>query len=336
MKNDELVLLENREILHIVSRHSVCGTLRASDTPSNNVVVWFDSLTVGPTVGATLEETTRIRKKFFLKLSKSSSLDSEPPPPSYAQRNRVLRHCAEWREVALWFGPSMMEQFSLLQILAAIAEQDLRKTRLTLVTCPKLALGVYRPEEMSESFKARNIISHKRIELAKRTWELYSGPNPVLLFNFAKRHVKSAPVLCDALFCQLESYPSVRNGLSISEQALLQEVERRGTVVRAVGHVLGNDDKFRIGDVELFDSLLAFLTCENPLIEPTEGGTKIKSFADFRKLAVKLSTVGREVLSGQSDNVILNGLNRWIGGVHLEGKKSPWRWDSEKRLLKPS
>jgi hypothetical protein len=103
-----------------------------------------------------------------------------------------------------------------------------------------------------------------------------------------------------------------------------------------VGHVLGNDDKFRIGDVELFDSLLAFLTCENPLIEPTEGGTKIKSFADFRKLAVKLSTVGREVLSGQSDNVILNGLNRWIGGVHLEGKKSPWRWDSEKRLLKPS
>lgn len=328
------LLSKDREILHIVSGHSVGGTLRASDTPSNNVVVWFDSLTIGPTLGKTLEETTRIRRQFFLKSSKTSWLDSEPPPPSYAQRNRVLRHCGEWREVALWFGPSMMEQFSLLQILAAIAEQDLRKTRVTLVTCPKLALGIYRPEEMSQFFKARNAIPRRQTTLARRAWELYGRPDPMPLFNFARAHAKSAPVLCDALLCQMESYPSVRNGLSLSEQALLQEVGVRGTVVRAVGHVLGNDDKFRTGDVELFDSLLGFLTCEIPLIEPAENGHDIKSFAEFRKLAVKLSAVGRNVLSGQSDNVTLNGLNRWIGGVHLKGRKSPRRWDSEKQVLK--
>src|ERR1700723_1487777 len=78
MKNDELVLLSNnREILHIVAGPSVGGTVRASDTPSNNVVVWFDSLTVGPTEGETLEETTRIRRKFFLKSSKCSLPDPE-------------------------------------------------------------------------------------------------------------------------------------------------------------------------------------------------------------------------------------------------------------------
>src|SRR5215471_38684 len=120
MQNDELVLLsKDREILHIVSGHSVGGTLRASGTPCNNVVIWFDSLTIGPTSGKTLEETTRIRRQFFLKSAKTSWLDSEPLPPSFAQRDRVLRHCGEWREVAFWFGPSMMEQFSLLQILAA-------------------------------------------------------------------------------------------------------------------------------------------------------------------------------------------------------------------------
>lgn len=335
MKNDELVLLsKDREILHIVSGHSVGGTLRASDTPSNNVVVWFDSLTIGPTLGKTLEETTRIRRQFFLKSSRSSWLDSEPPPPSYAQRNRVLQHCGEWQEVALWFGPSMMEQFSLLQILSAIAEQDLRQTRVTLVTCPKLALGIYRSEEMSGFFKGRKVISRKQIKLTKRAWELYSGPDPMPLFHFARRHAKSAPLLSDALLCQLESYPSVRNGLSLSEQALLQAVEVRGTIARAVGHVLANDDKFRTGDVELFDSLLAFFTCEIPLIEPAENDHDIKSFAEFRKLAVKLSAVGRNVLSGQSDNATLNGLNRWIGGVHLKGKTSPWRWDSEKQVLK--
>ena len=336
MDNDDLVFLsKDREILQIVSGHSVGGTLRASDAPSDNVVVWFDSLTIGPIRGKTLEESTRIRRRFFAKLSKSSSLGSEPPPPLFVQRNRALRQCGKWREVALWFGPSMMEQFSLLQILAAISEQDLKDTRLTLVTCPKLALGVYRPEEMSAFFKARNVISRKQTELARRTWELYSGSDPMPLFNFARTKEKSAPLLCDALLCQLENYPSGRNGLSFAEQALLQEVERRGTIVRAVGHVLGNDDRFRTGDVELFDSLFAFLTCEIPLIEPTDGSPKFSSFAEFRKLAVRLSTAGRDVLSGRADNVVLNGLNRWIGGVRLEGKKSPWRWDSEKRVLKP-
>lgn len=335
MKNDELVLLsKDREILHIVSGHSVGGTLRASDTPSKNVVVWYDSLTIGPTRGKTLEETTRIRRRFFINLHKPAWPDSDPAPPSFGQRNRALRQCGKWREVALWFGPSMMEQFSLLQILAAISDQDLRKMRLTLVTCPKLALGVHRPEEMSAFFKVRNVISRKQIELARRAWELYSGPDPMLLFNFARRQIKTAPLICDALVCQLENYPSVRNGLSFSEQALLQEVERQGSIVRSAGHVLANDDKFRTGDVELFDSLLAFLTCEIPLIEPTEGSPKIASFAEFRKLSVRLSTAGRDVLSGRMDNVILNGLNRWIGGIHLEGKKSPWRWDSEKRVLR--
>jgi hypothetical protein len=228
----------------------------------------------------------------------------------------------------------VVEQFSLLQILAAISEQDLRKTCLTSVTCPKFALGAYPPEELTRFFKVRNAISSKQIELARRAWELYCGPDPMLLFTFARKHVKSAPVLCDALLCQLENYPSVRNGLSFSEQALLQEVERRGTIVRVVAQVLANDDKFRTGDAELFDLLLAFLTCETPLIEPTEGNLNITSYAEFINLAVELSAAGRDVLSGRSDNVILNGLNRWIGGVHLEGRVSPWRWDSERRVLK--
>ncbi len=334
MNADELVLLsKDREILHIVSSHSVGGTLRGSDAPSDNVMVWFDSLTIGPTRGKTLEETTRIRRRFFANLSKSSWVESEPPLPSFALRDRVLRQCGKWREVALWFGPAMMEQFSLLQVLAAISEQDLKNTRLTLITCPKLALGVYRPEEMSAFFKVRNVIPRRQVELARNAWKLYSGPDPMLLFKFARKHLRSAPILCDALLCELENYPSVRNGLSLSEQALLREVERRGTIVRTVGHVLANDDKFRTGDVELFDSLLAFLTCEIPLIEPTEENRKFASTLEFKRLSVRLSTAGHDVLSGRADNVVLNGLSRWIGGVHLKGRKSPWRWDSEKQVL---
>jgi len=33
------------------------------------------------------------------------------------------------------------------------------------------------------------------------------------------------------------------------------------------------------------------------------------------------------VLAGEADHVALNGVDRWIGGVHLAGPDSPWRWD---------
>jgi len=33
------------------------------------------------------------------------------------------------------------------------------------------------------------------------------------------------------------------------------------------------------------------------------------------------------VLAGKADHVALNGVDRWIGGVHLDGPDSRWRWD---------
>jgi hypothetical protein len=33
------------------------------------------------------------------------------------------------------------------------------------------------------------------------------------------------------------------------------------------------------------------------------------------------------VLDGEADHVDLNGIDRWLGGVHLQGKKALFRWD---------
>lgn len=33
------------------------------------------------------------------------------------------------------------------------------------------------------------------------------------------------------------------------------------------------------------------------------------------------------MLAGDVDHVTLNGIDRWIGGVHLHGRHPPWRWD---------
>jgi len=34
------------------------------------------------------------------------------------------------------------------------------------------------------------------------------------------------------------------------------------------------------------------------------------------------------VLAGKVDHLRLNGANRWLGGVHLNGHDALWRWDA--------
>jgi hypothetical protein len=33
------------------------------------------------------------------------------------------------------------------------------------------------------------------------------------------------------------------------------------------------------------------------------------------------------VLAADADLVALGGIDRWIGGVHLNGRAARWRWD---------
>ena len=42
---------------------------------------------------------------------------------------------------------------------------------------------------------------------------------------------------------------------------------------------------------------------------------------------VQLTDAGARVLAGEGDQIALNGIDRWIGGVHLQGHHVPWRWD---------
>ena len=46
-----------------------------------------------------------------------------------------------------------------------------------------------------------------------------------------------------------------------------------------------------------------------------------------RGTGLRLTTTGAQVLAGEADQIAVNGIDRWIGGVHLQGRHVPWRWD---------
>jgi len=60
--------------------------------------------------------------------------------------------------------------------------------------------------------------------------------------------------------------------------------------------------------------------------EPTDAaGMLLSSF--------ELTDDGREVLAGAQDFVVENGIDQWLGGVHLLGPEAAWRWDYETEQL---
>src|SRR6185436_16901187 len=48
---------------------------------------------------------------------------------------------------------------------------------------------------------------------------------------------------------------------------------------------------------------------------------------------VAVTDAGRSVLAGQLDRVTACGIDRWLGGVHLQGHQIGWRWDQSSQRI---
>jgi hypothetical protein len=42
---------------------------------------------------------------------------------------------------------------------------------------------------------------------------------------------------------------------------------------------------------------------------------------------LSLTPLGRDVLDGREDRIRRCGIDRWLGGVHLDRRDGVWRWD---------
>jgi hypothetical protein len=69
------------------------------------------------------------------------------------------------------------------------------------------------------------------------------------------------------------------------------------------------------GDRQFFDMLDELAREPQPLIEAEP---------------LRLTAAGRAVLAAEADRVVLRGVDRWLGGVHVDGS---WRWDAEQLRL---
>jgi hypothetical protein len=313
---------------------------------------WHDDLSVGPVPETgSLEALTGVRENFWRRetaLSRLAESDrqragagNQPedqflvPAFSLSERDDALRNLDDCSEAVIWCGPNRREVFMLIAILNFLGPSSLREKRITLAPCPHWGVGAYNSEQLAKFFQDRSLITPEFADLARDVWARYTAPDPTGLNDIARELQGRWPPLAQVLRWTLEEYPALENGLSRTEEMLLENACEKRSVARIVGETIGLSDD-ALGDVPLFEKLWEFLTASAPVLEPVDPElslARLDSPVSFRRLPVRLTKIGKELLRGQADYVQLNGVDRWIGGVQLRGHKVRWRFDRQANSL---
>jgi hypothetical protein len=303
--------------LHITNGDSV--QLRETGLP-DEVLTWKDVLHEGPVPGSlSLDQLRPIRAHFLAEVGEEAEQDILD---ELEKRDRTLARFAEFEEVVLWFEHDLYDQLQLIQILDWFSRQDLERTRLSLV-CTNRYLGLLTPDELLQLYPSRQPISPRRLELAARAWSAFSAADPNSILELMQEDTSHLPYLQGALLRHLEQFPSTRNGLSRTEQQILEITEAGGIRVGAIFRAdQDREEAMFMGD-SVFDTHVRRLAnARVPLVAVARHGKP------FWNAEVAITPEGRAALRAELDNVIVNGIDRWLGGVHLKDDHV-WRWDSE-------
>ncbi|MES1245709.1 MAG: DUF1835 domain-containing protein [Acidobacteriota bacterium] len=324
-------------MLHVLNGDNAADLLRLSGV-QGEITLSADVLHEGPAPAGLLPERWRkVRARY---LAECGYDDYDRCLARLTEWDRALEAGRGFDEVVIWLEHDLFDQLQLLRLLDWLGSRDdFGSTRLSLICIgsfpgiePFHGLGQLSPAQMASLLDRRERVTDKQIFLARHAWRAFCSPEPIGLEVALRRDTSALPFLADALQRHLEEFPWTRDGLSRTErQALLgidSGFETFESLFRAVQAL---EARPFLGDSSFLRCLKVLASSPMPLIrmEPGPGGL-------IRNLHLSLTGSGREVLEGREDWIHLHGIDRWLGGVHLHGRESQWRWDGERSRLVPA
>jgi len=324
-------------MLHITNGDSTAGTIALSGIPGR-VVPWRDVLHEGPIpAGLGPDELRDVRARFIADAGWGSY---DQVLAEFVERDQQVAAFREHAEVVLWFEHDLYDQLQLLQILDWLMGQSHGQTTLTLIcigsfpgVSPFHGLGQLTPTQIATLYPGRRRVTTDQLELARAGWNAVRSPDPTAIERIIASDTGALPFLGAALRRFLEEYPGLRDGLSRTERQVV-ELLRVGICTPAELFLAISDREERpfLGDLTLWTYLHGLASGPVSLLLPMDGGPLSLPApggnpGQFVRRRLSLTDSGHGVAAGELDYVTLNGIDRWLGGVHLAGRAAPWRWD---------
>lgn len=325
-------------MIHIRCGNDMRPAFEASGLPGDYVVC-ADPLCEGPTPADTEGAAWRgVRAGFACE---AYGVTLEKAEQFLSEQEAGLARAEAADEVVLWFEHDIFDQIILISLLERFARQRARIAKLTLI-CIDSYPGVERffglarlaPEALSDLHARRVEVTDRQFDLASRAWAAYRAAEPAAIETMLTEDTTALPFLANALLRHLEDFPSLRDGLARTErQALLSVTDGPQTAEQVFGANQAMEEARWCGDTMFWGWLRRLAGGHMPALKIQGPENWFMERALAAETTVSLTRAGSAIMSGAADWVKLGGIDRWLGGVHLQGKQAAWRWNEASRCL---
>lgn len=318
--------------LHIANGSATTDLIAAAGIPGT-LSIWADPLYEGPVpAGLTDAELVDVRGRYL----GGDDPDSDPVNDLRRWRAVIADHDS-YEELILWFEHDLFDQLNLIQVLTWIVEHLSVPKRVSLVLVGSFpgrpefhGLGELTPGELASLLDTRQPISEAQYTLAQTSWSAFRASTPHALDDLRHNDTSALPYLSAAILRFLQEYPWTRDGLSRTERRLLELAQGRDVKLSVAFPRMHDGEKaYYVTDLSVAGLAATLSSTSPPLLHLKRPDTSENALHG----TVTATEVGSAVLAGTRDRVLTCGVDRWLGGVHLQSEGNLWRWDDSRQLI---
>ncbi|HET9280431.1 MAG TPA: hypothetical protein VFR24_00550 [Candidatus Angelobacter sp.] len=313
-------------MLHITNGDSVVGTFRQVRFPGV-YLPWRDVLHDGPVPQtATLSELSDARAQALASFGAGSY---EAIRADFAIRDQALESSGKHEEIVLWFEHDLYDQLQLIQLLDWFSSNG-NGGKLSLIQIdsypgvkPFYGLGQLSGTQLARLFPMRTAVTSEHLAVGREAWQAFCASEPAALLQLAtQQKSRVLPFLAPALQRFLQEYPWITDGLSRTERQILQAVGTGRRKRQEIYLESSKQENSPWGDGSVYLRLDGLASAPNPAL------------VEVHKNEYAVTDAGQKLLEGKADWIALSGgIDRWLGGVHLNSQQPQWRWDDNNKTL---
>ena len=291
--------------LHVTNGDSAAMSLDRCSF-GGDTLPWRDAYHDGPVLPGSRDRMLRHRASFLA--DAGFGTDEGNLHGLLARDDSFSTALRDGRPIVLWFEHDLYDQLQLVDVLALAGDIGFEDGALELIEVESF-LGTLEEAALEALWPTRRAVTEEDTVAAQAAWSAVRSSDPRALVELASSPPATRPFLGAAARRFLQELPWSSDGLSRTERQLLSLLAD-GPMLSGALFVASQalEEAAFHGDTWVFRTLEQLA----PLVSVGEG------FAE-------ITADGRSVLDGAADRVAF-GLDRWLGGTHLEAG-SEWRWD---------
>jgi hypothetical protein len=315
-------------MLHIVDGESVAGTLRQATVPGE-IRIYGDLMYEGPAPAGLDRQSWRNVRAQFLVLKRGFAREDAL---AFVEASLLtLDEASKCEDVILWLDHRLSDQLILIKLLDWFSRWRRKDSQLCLICVGQypgirdfVGLGQLTSDQLASLFDTRLAVSDAQVRLGSIVWSAFTTSDPTAIERVLQEDTSALPFLGAALQRHLEQFPSLDNGLSRTERPTLSVLRERGALSAIklfVAVQQTEDPQIFMGDRSFFGMLNEMASVPHPLIEIESVGRvdPEDAISSNAHSPIRITETGSRVIEKQLDHIRLNGIDRWLGGVHLTG-----------------